>query len=65
MYKDYFPKIVPLGDNVEKCGTVRQATDGKVRVHRRDAICVLDNYGKITDTHVYLTLPASELINSV
>jgi hypothetical protein len=35
---------------VEKCGRAGQATDGSVRRRRRDAIGMLDNKGKSTDT---------------
>jgi hypothetical protein len=34
--------MVPLGDNVEKYGRFRQATDASII---RNAVCVLDNQG--------------------
>ena len=33
MFNNIFPKIVPLGDNVEKYGAARQATDDNTIQH--------------------------------
>jgi hypothetical protein len=37
------PPTPELVDNVEKYGRARQATDGNILQHRKDAICMLDN----------------------
>jgi hypothetical protein len=49
--------LLPLLDNVETYGRARQATDDSIW-HTKDAICMLDNLGKITGTlliivHIY------------
>jgi hypothetical protein len=42
MFKNFFPKIMPLQDNVEKHGGARLATDGNI-LQRTHALCKLDN----------------------
>jgi len=45
----FFQKFY-LKDNVEKCGTARQATDDNT-IWCRIVICIVDNKGKNTHTH--------------
>jgi hypothetical protein len=42
MFNNFFPKIVPFIDNVEKYGTARQATDDKIIRHMRFAYATDD-----------------------
>jgi hypothetical protein len=39
----FFRKLCCLGDNVEKYGRARVATDDNVTWGRKDAICIQDN----------------------
>jgi hypothetical protein len=51
MLNRFSPKIIPSWDNAEIYGTVGQAIDDNIIWHRKDVICMLDNYDKSTDTH--------------
>ena len=51
MFNNIFPKFVSFVRYVQKYGVTRQATDHTTIWHRKDAICMPDNYGKNTDTH--------------
>jgi hypothetical protein len=47
IFNNFFPKIVPLRDNVEKYGVARQATDDNI-IRRMRVACWIT---KATDTH--------------
>jgi hypothetical protein len=53
MFNNFFPRIVPLLDNVEKYGVARQATDDSVVW----LMCFACGITKATDTH-----PAYEVL---
>ena len=50
MLWNFFQKFGCLYENVEKCGTARQATDDNI-IQCRIVICMLDNKGKKTHTY--------------
>jgi len=39
----FFPKIVGLGDDVEKCVRSRQATHDNTMLRRKDPLCIPSN----------------------
>jgi hypothetical protein len=44
-------------DNVEKSGTARQATDDNIMLRTKDEVCMIDSYGKNTDSHSFYLIP--------
>jgi len=63
---NYYQKSCHIWANVENCGRTRQAADDDVIWCMEYVLCVPDNWGNNTDTHLYyLIFIASSLNTSI
>ena len=66
MFKNFFRKSRRLWYDVKQHGGAWQTTDGNKTRCKKKALCLINNYGKNTDSHSqYLIFIASWLINFV
>ena len=61
MFKKVFPKIIR--DNVEKCGTARQATDDNITQRTRIACCIPKAIDRHSEYVIVIAFPLQQWLH--